>query len=299
MNLSHRKLAQAALEGDEGDYKAQEVLANTRAMEEAVRIGAEAYAITPQDIADIHAALAVVPPLDLIAGQFREDQGWIGGPSPPQAEFVPAPPEHVLPLVEDLCVFTNRDDIPPVVQAAIAHSQFETIHPFTDGNGRVGRCLIHVLFRRRGIATRYVPPVSLVLGANKDAYIAGLEGYRTGEVDDWVAQFARAIETAAANAEEFSDQVAALQSDWIKRVGPMRRDAVALTVIESLPSFPFVTTKIVQELTGKSDVAVLRGLARLEDAKLLTRHRNKRKGDSWEAKELFGLLNEFEGAVQA
>ncbi|MDX6633039.1 MAG: hypothetical protein QOG26_1044 [Solirubrobacterales bacterium] len=297
LNLSHRKLAQAALEGDQGDHKAQEVLANTRAMEEAVRIGAETKRITPQDIADIHAALAVVPPLDRIAGQFREEQGWIGGPSPPQAEFVPAPPEHVRPLVEDLCEFANRDDIPPVVQAAIAHSQFETIHPFGDGNGRVGRCLIHVLFRRRGIATRYVPPVSLVLEANKDAYIAGLERYRADLLDDWVAQFARAVEAAAANAENFSDRIAALQSDWLERVGPTRRDAVALKVIENLPSFPFITTKIVQELTGRSDVAALRGLARLEDAKILTRHRNKRKGDSWEAKELFGLLNEFEDAV--
>ena len=298
LSLSHRKLAQAALGGDQGDYRAQEVLANTRAMEEAVRIGADAKRITRKDIAEIHAALAIVPPLDRIAGQYREEQGWIGGASPPQADFVPPPEEHVLPLVKDLCTFANRDDISPVVQAAIAHAQFETIHPFGDGNGRVGRCLIHVLFRRRDIATRYVPPVSLVLGANKDAYIAGLEDYRADRVDSWVAQFARAVEAASASAEGFSDQVSELQGEWIERLGPTRRDAVALQIVENLPSFPFITTKIVQELTGRSDVAALRGLARLEEIDVLTRHRNKRKGDSWEAKELFTLLNRFEDAVR-
>lgn len=83
----------------------------------------------------------------------------------------------------------NRDDLSPVVQAAMAHAQFELIHPFGDGNGRVGRCLIHVLLRKRGLAERYVPPVSLVFGANKDAYIAGLtrhQNRRRG--DSWEAK---------------------------------------------------------------------------------------------------------------
>jgi Fic family protein len=73
-----------------------------------------------------------------------------------------------------------------------AHAQFELIHPFGDGNGRVGRCLIHVMLRKRGLAERYVPPVSLVLGASKDAHIAGLTNFQVDEVDLWVERFARA-----------------------------------------------------------------------------------------------------------
>ena len=299
LSFSHRKLAQAELEDEEGDFKAREVLGNIRAMEAAIQVGTASSEIAARDISEIHRALAIVPPLDRIAGQFREEQGWIGGASPPEADYVPPPPEHVKPLVRDLCAFANRDDISPVVQAAIAHAQFETIHPFGDGNGRVGRCLIHVLFLRRKIATRYVPPISLVLGANKDAYIAGLENFRDNHVDSWVAQFARAVEIASASAEDFSAQVSALQQEWAERVGPMRSDAVALKIIEQLPSFPFISTKIVQERTGRSDVAALRGLTRLEDAGILTRHRNKRKGDTWEAKELFTLLNRFEATVKA
>ena len=298
LSLSHRKLAQAALD-DQGNHKALEILANMRAMERAVALGATVEEIAVEDICDIHRELAIVPPLDRIAGELREEQGWIGGADPPDADYVGPPGEHVVRLVDDLCDFMNRDDLPSVVQASIAHAQFELIHPFGDGNGRVGRCLVHVLLRRRGIAKHYVPPVSLVLGANKDAYIAGLENFREDRVDTWVAQFSRAVEIAAQEAEGFSDAVIALQSEWSARLGRLRRDATALAVIDGLSQFPFITVKVIQELTGRSDVAALKGLEQLERAGILTRHRNRRKGDSWEAKELFDLLDRFERQVKA
>lgn len=298
LGLSHRVLAQAAAEG-QGTHRALEVLGNIRAMESAVRIGAEADEITRSDICEIHRALAVVPPLDSIAGELREEQGWIGGATPADAEYVGPPHEKVAGLVDDLCEFMNRNDVSPVTQAAIAHAQFELIHPFGDGNGRVGRCLIHCLLRRRGIAHHHVPPISLVLGANKDAYIAGLQDYQHDELDEWISQFARAVEVAVRQAAVFSDDVTALQAEWVERAGPMRRDAAALKIIERLPAFPFITSNIVQELTGRSDVASLKALDRLDQASILTRHRNRRKGDSWEAPELFVLLDRFERAVKA
>lgn len=298
LRLSHRKLARAEIEGEAGDLKAREVLANTRAMEEGVRIGSAAKDLTPAGIKALHRELAIVPPLDKVAGKFREEQGWIGGDSPPDAEYVGPPHRYVKELVEDLCLFMNRDDLSPVAQAAIAHAQFELIHPFGDGNGRVGRCLIHVLFRRRLLAPNYVPPVSLVLGANKDAYIAGLQNFRADKVDRWVAQFARAVETASRNAESFSQEVADLQSDWTSRAEPMRADATARSIIEYLPSFPFITASIVEELTGRSRVAAIDGLDHLAKAGVLRRHRNQRKGDTWEAKELFALLDRFEAALK-
>ena len=294
LQLSHRKLARAEVEGKAGDFKAQEVLGNARAMEEAVRIGSETGNLTVDDIKSIHRTLAIVPPLDRIAGRLREEQGWIGGSSPPRAAYVPPPHEHVPRLISDLCDFMNRDDISPVAQAAIAHAQFETIHPFGDGNGRVGRCLIHVLFKRRGVAIRYVPPVSLVLGANKDAYIAGLEDFRADRVDDWVEQFARAVGIAAEHAETFSAQVADLQAEWRKRAEPMRADATARAIIDHLPSFPIITSAIAEQLTARTRVAAINGLDHLAEAGILTRHRNQRKGDSWEAKGLWNLLDRFE-----
>jgi Fic family protein len=270
------------------------VLGNMRAMEEAIRIGSTTEKIVPEHIAAIHEAIAIVPPLDRIAGQFRDEPGWIGGASP----VVPAPHEEVGRLVDDLCMFINRDDMPAVVQAAIAHAQFETIHPFGDGNGRVGRCLVHAILRRRGVAPNYVPPISLVIGANKDAYIAGLENFRNDEVESWIAQFARAVESSALQAEDFSSQINALQEQWIERAAPMRADAAARTIIANLPAFPYITVKIVEQLTGKSNVTALNGLNHLVESGILTRHSNRRKGNSWEAKELFALLTRFESAVK-
>jgi Fic family protein len=298
LSISHRKLAQAALEGH-GEHRALEVLGSTNAMDAAIAIGTRPDPLTPGDIAAIHAALAIVPPLDRIAGRFRGAQGWIGGDSPLDAEFVPAPTEDLSRLLDDLCVFVNRDDLPAIAQAAIAHAQFETIHPFGDGNGRVGRCLIHVVLRRRGLATNYVPPISLVLGANKDAYIAGLTNFQKDKVQGWVAQFARATTSAGEHAQAFSDAIRSLERDWLDRAAPMRKDSAARVVIANLPAFPYITAKIVERLTGKSNMTAHNALERLTQNGILTRHRNRRRGDSWEAKELFQLLNKFERAVKS
>lgn len=297
LQLSHRRLARAEVGGRGGDFLAQEVLGNAKAMEEAVRVGRESAELSVDEVLAIHRALATAPPLDRIAGRLRESQGWIGGISPVHAAYVPPPHEHVPPLMEDLCAFMNRDDISPVAQAAIAHAQFETIHPFGDGNGRVGRCLVHVLLQRSGIAARYVPPISLVLGADKDAYIAGLEDFRADQVDRWVAQFALAVEAAAIQAKDFSAEVADLQREWMSRAAPMRADATARALIGHLPSHPVITAAIAERLTDRSRVAAINGLDHLARAGILTRHRNQRRGDSWEAKELFAVLASFEAAA--
>lgn len=294
LTVPHRKLAEAELDGYPGPYRALEIVGTIGALERAMEIGAQPGDLTIDALLDIHRVLAVAPPLDRIAGQIREEPSWIGGSSPPNAEYVGPPHQQVRPLLEDLCEFMNRDDISPLPQAAIAHAQFELIHPFGDGNGRVGRALIHVLFRRRGIAPRYVPPISLVLGADKDAYIAGLQSFRAGKTDEWVRQFSGAVETAAASAREFSAEVAALQTDWRKLLGPVRSDAAVLPLIELLPKYPVITAAVAEKEIGRSRPATINALSRLHEVGALKRHRNQKKGDSWEAKELFDLLSWFE-----
>jgi Fic family protein len=298
LNISPRKLAEADLADQDGHFKAQEILGNIRALELATQIGAEADALDVDAITRIHREMAIVPPLDRIAGELREEPSWIGGRSPLDAEFVGPPWEEVRPLLEDLCEFINRDDISPVVQAAIAHAQFETIHPFGDGNGRVGRCLIQVVLRRRGLAPHYIPPVSIVLGANKDAYISGLESYRGGEVDGWVHQFARAVEDAANQARSFSRSVIELQEKWREKLGRVRSDAAVLPLIELLPKFPVVTAAVAEKEIGRSRPVTIEALDRLESIGALTRHSNRKKGHSWEAKGLFQLLAAFEKAAR-
>jgi Fic family protein len=298
LDISHRKLAEADLADRDGRHKAREILGNIRALELATEIGADVKNLDVDAITAIHREMAIVPPLDRIAGELREEPSWIGGRTPVDAEFVGPPWEEVRPLLEDLCEFMNRDDLPPVSQAAIAHAQFETIHPFGDGNGRVGRCLIQVIFRRRGLAPRYIPPVSIVLGANKDAYISGLEGFRNDEVGPWVRQFAGAVEVAADKARSFSASVAGLQDTWRATLGRVRSDAAVLSVIDLLPKYPILTAAIVQEEIGRSRPVTIEALDRLDSIGALSRHRNQKKGDSWEATGLFKLLDRFEAAVR-
>lgn len=297
LSITHRKLALAEILGEDGPHRAREILANMKAMEKAIEIGENAKELTVDDIASIREELAIVPPLDKIAGQLRQEQGWIGGDSPPNADYVGPPHEQVPRFVKDLCRFMNRDDIPTVAQAAIAHAQFELIHPFGDGNGRVGRCLIHVLLRRRGVAAAYVPPVSLVLGANKDAYIAGLENFQEDKVDRWVTQFSLAVEISAEKAEEFSADVGALQDEWRAKV-KARKGSAAQVIINQLPSFPYVNSNVLMEITSRSRVTLLDGLERLTQAGVLRKRENRKKGDTWEATELFELLDKFEAAVK-
>jgi Fic family protein len=293
LSISHRKLAAAEF-GELANYKAREIVGTVKAMEQALEIGSAPGLLTARSIEAIHREIAVVPPLDKIAGQIREEPSWIGGIDPSVAEYVGPPAKEVRGLLDDLCEFMNRDDLSPVAQAAIAHAQFETIHPFGDGNGRVGRCLIQVLFRRRGLAPRILSPISIVLGSNKDAYISGLEAFRAGAVDDWVRYFADATEVAALHSRELSEEVEAIQGDWRTALQPVRADSAALALIDLLPRYPIVTAAAAESEIGRSRRATITGLERLADAEILTRHRNQKKGDSWEAKDLFALLDEFE-----
>jgi hypothetical protein len=137
---------------------------------------------------------------------------------------------------EDLVAFVNLEDLPAVVQAAIVHAQFETIHPFNDGNGRVGRCLVHVVLRRRGLAHTFLPPVSVVLAANANAYVRGLVAYREGEIAAWCSSFSYACPSAAEESEALAGRIAGLIEEWRGRAGSPRKGSAGSKLIELLPS---------------------------------------------------------------
>lgn len=149
LDLSARKLAEAEFDPATAKCLAREVAANVRAMQHAVELGSGRRRMIAQDVADLHAVLMADVPA-IAPGLFRTVQNWIGPTNNPNdAVFVPPPPAELPRLIEDLAAFTNRTDLSPTIQAAIAHAQFEGIHPFVDGNGRVGRCLVGVIIRRR------------------------------------------------------------------------------------------------------------------------------------------------------
>ncbi|MGH9441414.1 MAG: Fic family protein [Thermoanaerobaculia bacterium] len=176
----------------------------------------------------------------------------------------------------------------------MAHAQFETIHPFADGNGRVGRCLIHVILRRRGLAARYVPPISLVLAGNSKAYIKGLNDFRTAHLPEWCGLFGAAARTAARGAGRFTERIAAKQRSWVEAAGNPRRDSARLALIHALPSHPILDVKTAEEISGASNEAARIAMNELEACGVLHRVNVGKRNRAWEAVGLFELLNEFE-----
>lgn len=295
--LSQRRLARAeAEEADTRDETARSVLGNVAAMEEAVTLGSTARPLRLSDVLAIHRALMLATTTPQIAGELRDRQNWIGGNAynPSRADFVPPPPELVKDLMRDLVAFLNRIDLPPVVHAAVAHVQFETIHPFADGNGRVGRALIHVVLRRRGLAPRYVPPVSLVLATDAKAYVAGLNTFREDRPTDWVLLFAQALERAAGKASELALRLAELQERWRERAGGPRRHSSAEALIVQLPAHPIVTVGTAQRFLKRSKQAVNEAIAALADKGVLHPITLAKRNRAWEARELFELVNHVE-----
>jgi Fic family protein len=195
--------------------------------------------------------------------------------------------------------FVNRDDLPATAQAAIAHAQFETIHPFIDGNGRVGRCLIHAVLRRRVTSCRFVPPVSIVLAARPSSYIDGLVGYRKGLVAEWCSAFASALERAARLAIELANDVRQLQEEWYERAGRPRRDSAAARIIPVLPAQPITSAAIMRGAINARHQRALEGLKVLEAAGVVRRLSDAPWDQQYVADELFQLLERYETLISS
>jgi Fic family protein len=294
--VSHRRLAMADFVGSGGDFAAQSVLQNIRGMEHALRLAVVTPELTKERFADIHHVMFEGTRDEPYAGVVRDRQNWIGGDAstPLNADFVPPPEGEVERLLSDLAAFANRTDVAAVLQAAIVHAQFETIHPFWDGNGRVGRAMIHVILRRRGVVDRFLPPVSLVLAASSDAYVKGLTNYRYGDESDWYELFSDALYSAARESVAFGNRVAELQEHWREQTGDPRRNSAAAKLIDALPSHPVVNLRSAVQITGASVPAVLRAFERLEQAGVLRQTSVGRRNRAFECVGLFALMDDFE-----
>ncbi len=302
VHLSHKRLARAAYQADRGqrDRRAAEVLGNVEAMKHAIEIGTAGKPLTPSDIEDLHRTLLRFTEDADIAGVVRESQNWIGGNdyNPIGAAYVPAPPEYVRPLLDDVCAFATRTDLAPIVQAGVVHAQFESIHPFADGNGRVGRALVYTVLRRRGEIPDYIPPISLILAAEPKGYVDGLTAYREGHVSSWLAQFADATAQAAGEAERLAEAIEQRQTVWLDELGQPRRDAAVRQLVSALPQQPVIDVAVAQKLTGKSHVAVGKALQELERAGILQRLNERKWGRVWECDQLLSLVDAFEKSVR-
>jgi Fic family protein len=288
------------------DVTAAEVLANIDAMTYATTAVGAGDEITPDHLIETHRRLLVGTRHSEYAGQVRKVQNWIGGSSynPCNAAFVPPPPDLVADLLVDLCRFCNADALPAAAQAAIAHAQFETIHPFVDGNGRVGRALIHMVLRKRGLARRVLPPISLVLATRANDYVQALNATRyrgeptseeaTRSANDWIALFSGACTRAAHDAEAFEQRITQLQREWRERLGPVRAHSAVHALIEVLPGAPVLTVRSAVELTKRSLPAVNQAIARLVEAGILEPRQGRARTRTFEAREVIEAFIDLE-----
>ncbi|HKT44531.1 MAG TPA: Fic family protein [Gaiellaceae bacterium] len=189
------------------------------------------------------------------------------------------------------------DSLPPLAQAAYAHAQFETVHPFADGNGRTGRALVQMLLRRRGLAPSYVPPISVVLASDKQRYISGLEAFRDSREDEWLENFAVSAARAAELAARYLGDVQALQEEWRSRLAPLgvRTDAAAWAIINALPGHPIISAPVAEVAIRRSRPAAAQGIDQLVKAGVLIPLGSGKRNRQWEAEGLLDLIAAFAG----
>lgn len=301
-----RAEVESNLNGSATDVTATEVLANIQAMVFGIEHIEEDSPITLELILSIHEHLMAGTRLSEYGGKLREEQNWIGGSdfNPCSATYVPPPWELVEGLMEDLITFCNSDDLPAVAQAAIAHAQFETIHPFIDGNGRTGRILIHLILRRRGVNTRVSPPISLVLATWAKDYVSGLTATRyIGDylsieaqegINIWIGRFAAACSRSVVDAMEFEARAQKIEYEWRSHLKNIRKGSSTDLLLQKLVGAPVLTVKSASMLTGKTLVATNNAINQLVGAGILHQVGVGGRNRMYESPEIIEAFSDLE-----
>jgi Fic family protein len=230
-----------------------------------------------------------------IVGHWRHEQVWIGGrlTSPHDATFVPPHHSQVVGAIDDLVAFLNRCDVAAFEQAMLGHAQFETIHPFPDGNGRTSRALLHALLRAKGLASSATVPISAGLLVDTGGYFEALNAYRRGEPDPIVLLGAEATFLAIDNARQLASEVNDVIQIWRGRVSHLRSDALARRVVEILPASPIVYGPDIEKRFNVTAPTANSAIAALADVGILTRANGGKRFRRWIANEIAEALDEF------
>ena len=200
--------------------------------------------------------------------------------------------------MEDLLAYLSRDDVPALWQAAIAHAQFESIHPFTDGNGRIGRALVSASLRRRGVTRHAVIPLASGILARRDDYFDALGEYRMGNPEPVIALFVRSADVAAMEARESIERIKALPDEWAAEVKP-RKGSAAAALLPIFYDHPVLTADEIERLTGGNTAAMYAAIAKLEEAEVIREITGRRRDRVWAADDLLAELDDLDRRIQA
>lgn len=293
LTASARAIAEAEVTA-QGSGNAAVIAANTDAMTAALRLANE---LDLEAIIEVQRALLEGTAPHMLG--LREEPVWIGGAgsTPVTADFVPPASERVEPALKDLVSFMRRDDLPVLVQAAVAHAQFETIHPFVDGNGRTGRALVHALLRGKGITTRVTVPVSGGLLQDKETYIEALNAYRDGQIDPIVRSFAVSALHAVGHGRTMWQRLDAVKEKWRSSV-KARSDSAVWRLLEVLIAHPVLDAEIAARELGVAVTNVHRHLTTLADAGVLVRSQHyKSRRMLWRAPDVLEVVDAYSADV--
>ena len=289
LTASAKAIALAEM-GDQTEPNATLIVANTRAIEAAIALSDR---LDEEALIDMQAALIGGSHPEW-TGRWRQEQVWIRGSNfgPHGAEYIAPHHDRVPAAMADLVEFMAREDLPAFAQAAIAHAQFETIHPFPDGNGRTGRSLVHALLRSKGLTRNVTVPTSAGLLSDTGAYFDSLTAYRCGRPAAIVELMANATFLALGNARQLVVDLRTIQADWEDRIGA-RRHAAAWRLAERLVRYPVVDSPTLQAALDVSAPTANGAIERLVEAGVLTKVSGNYRNRKWAANEVFAALDGF------
>lgn len=289
LTSSAKQVALAEI-GDSTSANANLVVQNVAAMEAAVAL---ADRLDPDAILTMHRALLERSNPEIV-GRWRDDQAWIGGTgfSPHGAVFVPPHQDRVPDLMTDVMAFANRLDVPVMAQIAIAHAQFETIHPFPDGNGRTGRALVQGMLRAADVTRNVTVPVSAGLLGDTDHYFRALTAYRSGDVRPIIETMTEAAHAAVANGRTLERDITSIAERWDDAV-KVRSDSSVQRLKRLLLRQPVITTSLAASTLGLHFSTADTSVQKLVDAGILIQSSAGRRNRHWQASEVLQALDEF------
>lgn len=264
ISASARAIAEAELTGS-GSGNAVVVADNMHAMTEAVSHG---DTLTADRIVEVQRILLERHAPHLVG--WRTEPVWIGGggSTPVTADYV-APDHRLIPdAIDDLIRFAARDDLPLLPQIAVAHAQFETIHPFADGNGRTGRAVVQIMLRSKQLTRTATVPISGGLLVEKGRYFDALGAFRAGDAAPIIDQLTHASLHAVRHGRMLTTRLSELRESWRETL-QVRADSTAWKIIDLLPAHPVIDAGTVAERTGIHRNNVRRAVAPLIDAGIL------------------------------
>jgi Fic family protein len=295
LTASAKNVALAEL-GRAAGQNSKLIVSNVRAMEAAIDMAG-----------DLDASTIIAMQSEILrddqpqhTGQWRTEQVWIGGGygnSPHSASFVPPHHDRVAGLMDDLVTFARRTDLPALPQIAIAHAQFETVHPFPDGNGRTGRALVQAMLHRLGVTRNITVPVSAGLLRDTRGYFDALTAYRDGDIEPIIRAFAQASEEAIVNGRQLVADLTEIRSEW-EQATSARAGSAGRRLLDVLQRQPVIDANLAAAELGVTPMNAQSGIDHLVADGILHQIGSASRNRAYESPEVLAALDGFAGRAK-